>query len=74
LLVGVSNQKPLQQGEKMHMSNVNHSKVILHESPLSWSPYDIKQLTNQIYSSAINNDYIDQSAPSNEVTHKTKCA
>jgi hypothetical protein len=31
-------------------------------------------LQNQIYSSGIDSDYIDQGAPSNEVGHKTKCA
>jgi hypothetical protein len=37
-------------------------------------PMTQNNLQNQIYSSAINNDYIDQSAPSNEVARKTKCA
>jgi hypothetical protein len=56
------------------MSNVDHSKVILHRSHCHGHPMTQNNSQNQIYSSGINNDYIDQGAPSNEAAHKTKCA
>jgi hypothetical protein len=28
MFVGANNQKPLQQGGKMHLSNVNHGKIL----------------------------------------------
>jgi hypothetical protein len=42
LLIGANNQKPLWQGEEMHMSNVNHGKVLLLEPPLSQPLYEMK--------------------------------
>jgi hypothetical protein len=36
LFVGATNQKPLQQKEEMHVSNVNHGKILpLYKPPAS---------------------------------------
>jgi hypothetical protein len=43
MLVGVSTQKPLWQGEKTCLSNANHGKVIfLLEPPSSQPPCEMK--------------------------------
>jgi hypothetical protein len=62
-LAGVSNQKPLWQGEEMHSPSVNHGKSFFclghhhYGQHMRWS-----NMQNQICSSGICNDNINQGA------------
>ncbi len=49
-LIGVNNQKPLWQGEGLHLLSANHGTILpLLELPSLWPPYEMKHVKPNLF-------------------------